>query len=646
MATPKTLSSLKDIDIDINSVAEAVASELFSTSETFKELPAPELVAEMKMVQAAVFAIMRGQNIMFAGSPGIGKTSFIEALAAPLTRVIRAETGIEDFELRCERFNLANITPENLLFPSKVATEDGMPALGFQVLDRLMASENKPNSFFYLLLDEPSRARSSAVRNALLKLVQDRSLDGQNPLPGLTASIATDNISLADGITSHPDSAFKGRFHNVRVEAKDSPWQYALAAKFSDMDLSTLLFDLYPSLDPSVREVLTPRTLEHMIHLARMGEPMRLALPIIESRVALASASGTDVTDEMIAKIASALEVPNQDQMSSVGTLLEKCVAARQNILIEGPPGFGKTSFVEATLKEAGYDTLLLSAAVVSPENLAMIFPDDGKLTTLLLDWFRKPVEPGCKGKVLIWDEIWRAPTAVRNSVMEPCQERSIGGIPIKDLAAVVGITNPKLVAGTFRQDGVTTPDPAQASRFTASITIGLESIPWQSYLISKYGLPAEVVVEWWNTDLDDEIARISCDARTCERLIELHRASLPLEWALETDDDFNPLPVPLVNLKLLFANREVPSFRRMLEQIDELEEILTAPGGHDHYKQSELQATLQSVQIATLEENRDACVRFINMMSKQGATTLLSGGGAHTKFWMDCFLEAKNLKK
>src|SRR5690606_10447442 len=134
-------------------------------------------------------AIAYGDPVMFKGSPGVGKSAFLKAMA-------------ELAGIKAVVINLPNCAPEDLVLvmPKKITGADAKPktVLGFMLYKELMDPSPK-----ILVLEEPSRAMGQ-VQNMALELIQELRI-ADIPVPNVLGVFAADNVSAEDGITKQAD---------------------------------------------------------------------------------------------------------------------------------------------------------------------------------------------------------------------------------------------------------------------------------------------------------------------------------------------------------------------------------------------------------------------------------------------------------
>ena len=564
-----------------------------------------------------------GQTGQVFGSHGIGKTAtFFSHLAEahPDTELVFVPA--------------ANLTPDDLLVNAPVREN------GELVLRQLVMSQLRPGKPFVLLIDDSLQA-GETIQSQLMQIACNWTL-GEHDLRrlGCVGVFLTDNESLAETSARRSDLAILDRMVTVRMTANDTAWRTTLATRHRDWNLRPF-FDVWNSLGPELRELLSPRTMEHVLANAREGFPLRWALPLVNGeRLRLAEshgARGIDRTAEILDRLAAALGVQNPATVPDpVRQVLRAALRNRWSVLLQGPPGCGKTELVRETITaELGRDPLYFSLPVTNVEDLCVPLPTaDGTLENLLARPFT-----GGEPKAIVWDEYNRPKDkAAFARLMEITQEWSLAGQPIRGLRAQVAIQNPPYHLG--RKLLVSRNNIAQATRFTVSLQVDPADIPANEWLIARYGGVAETVLEWWKHDIDDE-GREWITKRTLERLVKLHQRGLPLELATIYLGDGEYAPVPLTALIDRLANRTVTGLAELSAEADRWEKRLRAESaspeggsGGDIVHQ-----VLANAELSQLRRHSKVVIRLVALLPpKLRATYLVGVAEDRQRFWIGVF--------
>jgi MoxR-like ATPase len=563
------------------------------------------------------FAFKSGLSTSYDGSPGLGKTAEAEAEVALLAEALGVPVELVVI-------NVAQIDPTALVLPAKVEDESrDFPFLDF-TLDSQLADEE---TLKVILLDDKSRA-AKPVQNMLLELVQSRSIQGKR-IPNVLAVLGTDNLGKAEGVTSQPDWAAKDRWVTFKVTDADTSWRYALAAKYSDIDLSGV-FSYYNSLPHDIRWFFSPRKLDHLLFDLINGLPGVWAVSLIGGERRWWGSE--DKTFEIIDAIARAIGVTNRTTMEDpLRVVVDLVDRFGVNANVESEPGTGKTAYLSQLINELeDTDLIALSGPTLMPDDFVFSTVVNGTVTRIPNGRFVKDPE---RKKMLVLDEGWRSTAATRNGFMPLLQEKRLGGIKLENFSGVIMANNPKRVAGMTLDVG--RPDPAQADRFGINIQLKPNDIPSLSYLLDKYGDDAKPVVDWYREDLPPtDPSRVLVTRRTLERIIVLAQHDMDIESAFITDEDGNRYPpIPLTDLRARLADRPMAKLSAIAASVEEWEARLTATPV-DPEDLLVVFAAFSDAMEEQLTEHRDACVRLYRLLDEQSRFNLLRHGGSRQTFW------------
>ncbi|MFI7618652.1 AAA family ATPase [Nonomuraea terrae] len=568
------------------------------------------------------------------GEHGIGKT------ATFFTHVRENMEGV-----RLVYVPAANLTPDDLLVNAPVRQD------GELVLRQLIMRQLSPGRPFVLLIDDSLQA-GETIQAQLMQIACSWTL-GEHDLRalGCVGVFLTDNESLTETSARRSDLAILDRMATLRVTAADTAWRAALARKFGDVDLSGV-FRVWATLPPDLRRLMSPRTLEHVLDCALAGLPPHWGLPLVNGdrlRLAVPRQDGTPGPDQAPDVLAAVVEelrragadVPAPAHLpDAVRTVVREALRRRWAVLIQGPPGCGKTEVVKQVVREElGRDPVYFSLPVTNVEDLCVPVPTpDGTLDNLMARVFT-----GEESKAVVWDEYNRPKDkSTFARLMEITQEWSLAGRRIEGLRAQVALQNPPYHLG--RKLLVARNTVAQASRFTVSLDITPEDIPANEWLIERYGPVAETVLEWWKNDIDDE-GRAWITKRTLERLVKLHGRGLPLELGKIYLGDGEYAPVPLTDLSARLASRQVTGLRELAGDVDGWAARLreAAEDGPEGADASDVvHRVLANAELSQLRAHREAVARLAPLLPpKLKATYLVGAGDERQRFWIEIFTSA-----
>jgi hypothetical protein len=603
--------------------AATIGRKLPKPVGTGGEADADQLPSPLERFIDAMIEI--GQTGQIFGEHGIGKTStFVNYIPKKYKNT------------KLVLIPAANLTPDDLLVNAPVRDADTNEL----VLRQLVMRQLIPGKPFVLLIDDSLQA-GNTIQSQLMQIACNWTL-GEFDLRklGCIGVFLTDNESLAETSARRTDLAVLDRMVTMRITANDTAWREALSKRFSGWDL-TEVFRIWASLSPQLRHLLSPRTLEHVLSCARAQFPLAWGLPLVNgARLVLreqltGKKPGPDRTSEILDSIAAAVGVRNPSRIPDpVRRILRAAIANRWAVLLQGPPGCGKTEITKQLSREAlGHEPVYHSLPVTNVEDLCVPIPTpDGTLDAMLTRSLTGP-----EAKILIWDEFNRPKDkSTLAKLMEVTQEWTLAGRRIPNLKAQIALQNPPYHLG--RKLLVTSNTIAQGSRFTVSYEVLPEDIPANEWLIAKYGEIAETILEWWKNDIDDD-GRDWITKRTLERLIKLHQVGMPLQSALVYLGEGEYAPVALTALEARLADRPQIGLTEISMNVGIWESRLaaaceTSSEGTDHTDL--VHQVFTNAEVSQLDRHLDVVARLLPYLPpKLRATYLVGQSPERQKFWV-----------
>lgn len=602
----------------------------WTPNATYPEMP-KELATGVgtKMEVLYDFGVDNRVTVHMYGDHGIGKTSALKYIAKQRGHKV-------------VYINLANITPDD-----KMAVAPTKLANGELALKQMVTKDLVPGEPFVLMLDD-GRQASQAVQNQFMQVTCNWAI-GQNPLVDCVGVFLLDNEGTAEGIRTSEDPAVADRKVTTKLTANDTGARYALARKYATADLKGV-FRIYDSLEPELRYVLSWRCLDHVLYCLLNGFPGIYGLPLmggerlrlVGSKTVEGKKAPLDRTAEILDKIAAALGVRNPEKVPDLTRkVIRAAIRDRLTVLIQGPPGCGKTELLKSEVAAAGKELVYYSMPFTSPDALIVPMPTpEGTLEMLIAEELRRPGQPGATEAVIGWDEYNRPSSkATFAKLMEMTQEWSLGGVDLDGITAQIALCNPPVWQG--RKMGVSRNNIAQADRFTISIEVTPEDIPANEWLIATYGPVAETVLEWWKSDIDDS-GREWITKRTLERFIKLHQAGLPLEMGKIYLGEGDYAPVPLIDLEARLAKRPMARLREIADNLEEWEARLKVASETSEEGTNDVDQVHQALALSELTqlwEHIDAVVRLVRYLPpKLKGTFFIGASEAEQKFWIETF--------
>jgi MoxR-like ATPase len=600
-----------------------------STTSAPAVAPALPGLAADRVAALLTWAVAERGSVHLIGPHGIGKTAYVRAWCR--------EQG-----LRVVERSLPVCTPRDFCVPLPVADPvTGQRHVETLLLDQL--TQAHAGDRYVLLLDEFSRA-DRATLNTAMELLQERTLAGQ-PLPGLAAVVALDNPAEdADyaGVLGL-DLAQADRVATLQVDVDDIPWRSHLSTVHGgDLDE---VWRVWGRLPAAARKVLCPRVLDHLVTVVDRGLAAELALPVLPSgRQRLLDDTGEeplDVTAAALGELAAVIVATRDGGVVAgrraggrvgartgvragvageggvVGRAVAHAIAEGWRLRLVGPPGIGKTSHIRAAVEAAGYELEYLSLSQASVHDLVVPVPVAGRLDFLPA---ARLVRPG-RDYVLVLDEFSRAPAETAAAAMELVNEKAIAGRPLEGCVAVIALDNPAEVGGLHLDTGRI--DTAQASRFTATIEVGEDDLPWREVLRARFPATASAFLDWRAEDLDDA-ARVLVSPRCLERMLSLHAGGLDPELGLPVLGG-ERVPVAVAALRRRLQGVRTVGLAALVADLDGHLDRLR--DGDVHAELAVLTA-LQRADVASLRAATAAVARLLAVLHPNHRLALVRTGG------------------
>ena len=585
-----------------------------------------------RVVQLLSWALQWRGSVHLIGAHGIGKTAYVRAWC-------------QAQGLRVVERSLPVCSQRDFCVPLPVADPvTGRRQVEVLVLEQLLQSH--PDDRYVLILDEFSRA-DRATLNTAMELLQEGTIAGQ-PLPGLAAVVALDN-PVEDGAYAGLvglDLAQADRVATLQVDVDDIPWRSHLSAVHG-RDLE-VVWQVWAGLSAAAREVLCPRVLDHLIRLVDRGLPAALALPVVDGgRQRLfdhdtldVDATPPDVTVEVLDRLVDAVHgswtaggqpvpkvarVDEADGAQVVARAVTEALAGGWRLRLVGPPGIGKTSHIRAAVEAAGYDLEYLSLSQTSVTDLVVPVPVAGRLEFLPA---ARLVRPG-RDYVLVLDEFSRAPADTASAAMELVNERSLAGRRLEGCVAVIALDNPPEIGALQLDTGRI--DLAQASRFTATIEVDVDDLPWREVLHRRFPATAAAFLDWRAEDLDDA-ARALVSPRCLERMLSLHADGLDPELGLPVLAG-ERVPVAISALRRRLRGERTLGFAAVLADLDA---VLDRLAHGDARTELAVLTALQHAEVRALTEQQPALLRLLAALHPNHRLALARAGGQRRRVILD----------
>lgn len=168
--------------------------------------------------------------------------------------------------------------------------------------------------------------------------------------------------------------------------------------------------------------------------------------------------------------------------------VLTEMFKARENVLLVGSPGIGKTDIIKAAAEAAGAKLIISHPVVSDPTDFkGLPYASEGKADFLPFGELLQLIEAD-KPTVYFLDDLGQAPPSVQAAAMQLLLERRINGHMVSDFVTFAAATN-------RRQDqaGVQGILEPVKSRFAAIIELSVNTDDWVQWAINN-NMPVELI--------------------------------------------------------------------------------------------------------------------------------------------------------
>lgn len=481
----------------------------------------------------------------FRSSPGSGKTSAAKAFLA--------EHGLNSLV-----FEGAHMTTDDIVggLPANAPARNGYPDETELVMMTILRDDIKKldeKGIPWVLIIEDAGKGSDTVMNQLLSIIDNGTIGGTK-LENLQFVILHNNTDT----TGERDDAFSSRAKIVELEISEgtiTPWKYALAAKYDQIDLNPL-FSWLENQQREVREQFYPRALDRLITHAVNDVPLEWAIARDEDgQQVIKDEDGINITEQALNAISELLGIQRVEQgrrSNPIKDAVRLAVRGGVPVSIWGSPGCGKTEKTKQEIEKAGYKPKVIKVTDLLPEHLFLQIPEVPKdpsgqtrLIPMAADWLSgHGIEDDT---VIVLDDFDRDvdDPRVQGILLSIIHDGTVGGLPI----------SPKIKGFILNGNGVsdysagtshntTILDPALRDRYSAFTTNEQGTGAWD-YLRNRYVKPGgqevkgrrlegdnakeyadtvALIIKYFERALnEDEIAarQANMSARTARRAIE-----------------------------------------------------------------------------------------------------------------------------
>jgi len=176
---------------------------------------------------------------------------------------------------------------------------------------------------------------------------------------------------------------------------------------------------------------------------------------------------------------------------SDLKTALAHLIPGKQNVLITGQPGIGKSDIVAQAAADADANLIIFHPAVSDPtdyKGLPALDPDNPHAATFLPFGELTTLIHADKLTVAFLDDLGQAPPAVQSAVMQLILARRVNGHKVSDHVTFIAATNRKKDRANV--SGILEP---VKSRFACIIELAPDLDDWTAWSL-KNGMPTELI--------------------------------------------------------------------------------------------------------------------------------------------------------
>lgn len=177
-------------------------------------------------------------------------------------------------------------------------------------------------------------------------------------------------------------------------------------------------------------------------------------------------------------------EAPSTKELFGLDIVQGFSFAVEEDVPVsfDGPPGIGKTAFLNQVCRQLGIQVEVINLGQITPDNLVLPAKHEREgLDFPYLDFTLDGRLASPDPKVIVLDDKSRGSKHVQNMALELVQSRAIQGIEIPNLLAVLGTDNQGKAEGISSE-----PDLAAKDRWV-TVQVDSTSTPWRRALAAKY---------------------------------------------------------------------------------------------------------------------------------------------------------------
>lgn len=312
-------------------------------------------------------------------------------------------------------------------------------------------------------------------------------------------------------------------------------------------------------------------------------------------------------------------------------------IKRKLNVMFRGKKGIGKSEKVIAAFNRnyGEGNWLYFSASTMDPW-LDFIGAPKEAIDEETGKSYLKMIRPAALEfgtiKAIMFDEYNRAPTKIRNAVMELMQFKSINGHKFEHLETIWAAINPHDDAGTYNVEYI---DPAEEDRFQVIVDLPYDVDP--DWFRTAYGNEGYAAAMWWRKQSDEIKDEISP-----------RRLNYAVKEYLEEGDLYDILP-PRANIVDLISHMNDGSYKQRLSQLYALNneaDVIHAFSNHNFFNGTKelIVANDNYLEYFIPYVPKDEIVNFY--LSEQRVRKAMSSMNYNDyQYWFDPIINSENTK-
>lgn len=248
-------------------------------------------------------------------------------------------------------------------------------------------------------------------------------------------------------------------------------------------------------------------------------------------------------------------------------------ITNKENVLIKGKPGIGKSDIVAQACQDAGYELIISHPVVSDPTDYKGMPFQDGKKADFLPFGELERIIKATKPTVYFLDDLGQAPSSVQAACMQLLLARCINNFKVSDKVTFIAATNRK-----EDKAGVTGILEPVKSRFASIVELTVSTEDWCEWAVAN-NMPHELISFLrFRPDMLDKDAPASKDIvnshspRTIASLGRLQNKGVPIDLRYEAFKGAAGEGFAAEYISYLALYTKLPTFEQILSDPSRIE--------------------------------------------------------------------------